>query len=104
MSQWIPRRAETLEILQLMGSYEPILLLAGDADDYGTRWTLHGQELPTAIGHYLRDAGFIAESGVTELGARTYLLTATGREFRDEGRQWWAGLSWFQRIRTRLFG
>ena len=36
----IPNRAETLNVLRLMGDYAPMLMLRGDADGYGDRWSV----------------------------------------------------------------
>jgi hypothetical protein len=87
-----------------MGDHEPILMLTGDADGYGTRWILGGQEVGPAIARYLMDEGFIADTGSTEFGARTLTLTASGTEFRTEGTRWWAGLSILQRLRALITG
>jgi hypothetical protein len=100
----IPNRADTLKILRLMGNHEPILMLAGDQDGYGTRWTLGGQQIEPAIARYLMEHGFIAEIHVTELGARVLALTALGLQFRQEGLHWWSQLNLVQRISATLFG
>ena len=104
MHHSIPSRAETLEILRMMGDFEPILMLASDGEGYGTRWTLHGQELPSPIVRYLLEEGCLAPDGITEMGARKLVLTAEGATFRDDGNQWWSELSVFQRIKIRLLG
>ena len=100
----IPKPAETLKVLRLMGAYEPILMLTGAEDGFGTRWTLHGQQVQPAIARYLMDAGFVAEGGRTEFGARKLALTDTGSRFRDEGVRWWAGLGLLQKLKITLFG
>ncbi|MBL8489035.1 MAG: hypothetical protein JNK22_18370 [Rhodocyclaceae bacterium] len=100
----VPRRAETLEVLRLMGEHEPILMLPGDEDGYGTRWTIHGMQVQPGIARYLMDAGYLAESGRTQLGARRLMLTESGRRFRAEGAAWWAGLGFVEKLRIRLFG
>ena len=41
-SSKIPRRAETLQVLRLIGERQPLLMLSGSDDGYGTRWTLGG--------------------------------------------------------------
>lgn len=100
----IPSRAETLEVLRLMGEHEPILMLTGDEDGYGTRWTIHGQQIQPGIARYLMDAGHIADSGATEFGARKLALTEAGAEFRSDGIRWWAGLNLLEKLRVRIFG
>jgi hypothetical protein len=100
----IPDRAETLKVLRLMGDHQPILMLCGDPDGYGTRWTLDGQQVQPAIARYLMAAGHIADSGATELGARKLALTATGTQFRKDGVLWWASLSLLQRLRITFLG
>jgi hypothetical protein len=104
MHHSIPSRAETLEILRMMGDFEPILMLASDGEGYGTRWTLHGQELPSPIVRYLMEQDCVADAGITEMGARKLALTPAGAVFRDEGTLWWSELSFLQRIKIRLFG
>lgn len=104
MTASIPGRAETLEVLRLMGDIEPILMLPGDKDGFGTRWMLRGEQVQPAIAGYLMAEGFVADSGPTELGARRLALTAAGAEFRQEGVRWWAGLKLFERTRIRFFG
>lgn len=100
----IPNRAETLKVLRLMGEHAPILMLTGSEDGYGTRWTLHGMQVQPAIARYLMDAGFIAESGRTEFGARKLVLTETGTRFRGVGVRWWSGLGVLQKLKVMLFG
>ena len=100
----IPNRVETLRVLRLMGDYEPLLMLAGSDDGYGTRWTLGGQQVQPAIARYLMEAGFVAEEGKTQFGARKLALTADGVRFRDNGVRWWAGLSFLQKLKVTIFG
>ncbi|HZV55498.1 MAG TPA: hypothetical protein VFF82_11210 [Rhodocyclaceae bacterium] len=100
----IPNRAYTLKVLRLMGDHEPILMLTGDADGYGTRWTLGGQQVEPAIARYLMDEAFIIEQGRTGFGAKRLVLTAAGVQFRNEGLLWWAGLNVLQRLRATIFG
>ena len=100
----IPGRAETLKVLWLMGDYAPILMLVGDADGYGARWTLHGQAVQPAIATYLMQSGFIADSGATEMGARKLALTESGVQFRKDGLLWWARLSLFQKAKITICG
>lgn len=99
----IPHRAETLEILRFVVS-EPILMLTGDDEGYGSRWTLGGQQIQPAIARYLMEAGFIAETGRTEFGARKLTLTPSGNLFREKGLIWWASLSLLEKIRVTLLG
>ena len=103
-SSAIPDRVETLRVLRLMGDYEPILMLAGSADGYGTRWTLSGQQVQPAIARYLMEAGYVVENGRTQLGARMLTLTADGANFRERGMAWWDGLNLFQKLKATLFG
>lgn len=100
----IPKRAETLQILSLMGEFEPILMLVGDDEGYGTRWLIAGQQIQPAIARYLMESGFIAERGKTEFGARKLALTDIGREFRDKGQRWWSGLNFLEKLKITLFG
>lgn len=100
----IPNPAETLKVLRFMGNHEPILMLTGSDDGFGTRWTLHGMQVQPAIARYLMDAGFLAENGKTEFGARKLALTETGTRFREEGVRWWAGLGMLQKLKITLFG
>jgi hypothetical protein len=103
-SSLIPNRVETLRVLRLMGDYEPILMLTGSDDGYGTRWTLGGQQVQPAIARYLIESGFVAENGKTQFGAKTLALTADGARFRERGVLWWAGLSIFQKLKITLLG
>lgn len=103
-SNLIPNRAETLKVLRLMGNHAPILMLAGDDDGYGTRWTLHGQQVQPAIARYLMKTGFVADSGPTEMGARRLGLTERGAKFRADGVEWWNSLSLFQKLKIMLLG
>ncbi|QLQ26191.1 MAG: hypothetical protein HZT41_16250 [Dechloromonas sp.] len=100
----IPHRVETLRVLRLMGEHAPILMLMGDDDGYGTRWTLGGQQVQPAIARYLMDAGYVVENGRTQFGARTLALTADGRDFRARGMVWWDSLSVFQKLKVTLLG
>jgi hypothetical protein len=100
----IPQRAETLQILRLISDYEPMLMLSGDDEGYGSRWTLSGQQVQPAIARYLMESGFVAEIGKTEFGARKLTLTATGSELREKGLRWWAGLNFLQKLKVTLFG
>jgi len=100
----IPNRADTLRVLRAMGDYEPIMMLAGSDDGYGSRWTLAGQQVQPAIARYLMEAGFVAERGRTDFGARCLALTPAGRDFRQRGIAWWRGLGWLEKVRAVLFG
>ena len=100
----IPSRAETLKVLRLMGDYEPILMLTGCDDGYGTRWTLDGQQVQPAIARYLMESGFVVEDGKTHFGARKLALTPDGMRFRDKGMRWWAELSFFEKLKVMIFG
>lgn len=100
----IPSRAETLKVLRLMGDYQPMLMLAGDTDGYGARWTIDGQQIQPAIATYLMKSGFIADVGATELGAKKLALTESGARFRTDGLEWWAGLSLLGKLKIVVFG
>mgnify|MGYP000940825853 CR=1 FL=1 len=100
----IPHRPETLQVLRMMGECNPMLMLVGDSDGYGTRWLIHGQQVQPAIASYLMRAGFIAESGTTEFGARKLALTRDGAKFRDSGLRWWSSLGPIERLKARVFG
>ena len=99
----IPHRAETLQVLRLIIN-EPILMLSGDDEGYGSRWTIGGQQVQPAIARYLMESGFVAEIGKTEFGARKLALTTTGNQCREKGLNWWSGLSLLQKIRVTLLG
>ena len=99
----IPHRAETLQVLRLIIN-EPILMLSGDDEGYGSRWTIGGQQVQPAIARYLMESGFVAEIGKTEFGARKLALTTTGNQFREKGLNWWRGLSLLQKMRGTLLG
>ena len=101
---FIPNRALTLDVLQLMGMHRPVMMLQGSDDGYGTRWVLDGQQVQPAIIKYLMDAGFVAETGTTEFGARTLTITDSGNSFREKGVIWWESLGFFQRLNIRFFG
>jgi hypothetical protein len=100
----IPNRADTLRVLRLISNSEPLLMLTGSDDGYGSRWTLSGQQVQPAIARYLMDAGYVAESGKTGFGARVLALTDDGLRFRENGNRWWAALGLFEKIRVMLFG
>lgn len=100
----IPDRAETLKVLRLLGPHRPMLMLKGDDDGYGTRWVVEGQQVQPAIASYLMAAGFVADVGATEFGARRLFLTESGLRFRENGLRWWSGLGWLERIKVMLFG
>lgn len=100
----IPGRSEILELMRLMGRYAPVIMLGGDNDGYGARWTLHGHEVQPGIARYLMEQGYLADSGATELGARRLVLTAAGIRFRDEGIAWWNSLGVFEKLKVRIFG
>jgi hypothetical protein len=100
----IPNRAETLKVLRLMSDSQPMLMLGGEADGYGARWTLDGSEVQPSIATYLTKSGFIGEVGTTEMGARQLALTAAGAQFRAEGLLWWAGLGVLEKIKVTLLG
>lgn len=102
-SSAIPGQAQTLQILRLLDQ-EPVLMLAGSADGFGTRWTLSGQEIPPAIAGFLMESGYLAETGKTDLGARILTLTEEGRIFRTNGLAWWATLSWLEKLKITLLG
>lgn len=103
LPETIPHRAETLQVLRFIAR-EPMLMLSGDDEGYGSRWTLGGQQIQPAIARYLMESGFIAETGRTEFGARKLTLTSSGDLFREKGLLWWASLSLFQKIRVTLLG
>lgn len=100
----IPNRAETLQVLRLMGGHGPMLMLSGSADGFGARWSLDGNPVQPAIARWLMQEGFIADTGATELGARILELTAAGVEFRRKGLLWWTGLGRFARLKVVIFG
>lgn len=100
----IPCRAQTLEVLRLMGNHRPLLMLTGDEDGYGARWLLDGQQVLPGIAKYLMAGGFIADHGATGFGARELTLTDSGQRLRDDGLRWWASLSLGQRLKITIFG
>jgi hypothetical protein len=100
----IPHRLDTLRVVRLMGRNQPILMLGQQANEYGTRWTLAGQQVEPAIASFLLEEGYIGPAGVTEFGARRLELTAAGREFREEGDRWWSNLGLLQKLKAALFG
>jgi hypothetical protein len=103
-SSKVPRRAETLQVLRLIGERQPLLMLVGSDDGFGTRWTLGGQQVQPGIARYLMEEGFVCERGRTEFGARCLLLTAAGVSFRDRGIAWWRGLSWWEKLGVVVLG
>jgi hypothetical protein len=100
----VPLRAETLQVLRLISDFEPLLLLRGDDDGYGSRWTLSGQQVQPAIAQFLMEFGFVADIGKTEFGAIKLALTEKGSEFREKGIVWWARLSFLEKMKIRVFG
>jgi hypothetical protein len=104
MNDEIPDRAGTLAVLRVLCEHEPVLMLSGDGEGYGTRWTVNGQQIQPVIARFLMHAGYIAESGVTEFGARKLVLTPEGLEFRKQGLLWWDNLGVFQRMKITIFG
>ena len=83
----IPNRAQTLEILRLMGRHRPLLMLLGDDDGYGTRWLLDGQEVPPGIAKYLMQAGLVADAGATELRSQDAVQHEAEQRQQDDGGQ-----------------
>ena len=100
----IPQRAETLQILRMMSEFEPMLMLTGDDEGYGSRWTLSGQQVQPAIARFLMEFGFIADIGKTEFGAIKLALTDKGSQFREKGVLWWSELNFMQKVKIRVFG
>jgi hypothetical protein len=100
----IPRRAETLQVLRLIAQHEPILMLRGADDGYGTRWTLSGQQVQPAIARFLMDRGFVVDSGATEFGAIRLTLSDAGIRFRENGVRWWTGLNFYQKLKVTILG
>lgn len=100
----IPTQAQTLEVLQLMGRNQPIIMLPGNDDGYGTRWLLDGQELLPVIAKFLMERGFVADTGATGFGARTLALTESGRRFLESGMLWWNDLGFFERLKITILG
>ncbi len=100
----IPQRAQTLQVLRLMGPFEPILMLTGDDEGYGSRWTLSGEQVQPAIARFLMESGFIASIGKTEFGAIKLALTEKGSEFRERGLAWWAKLNFLEKLKVTLLG
>jgi len=103
-TQSIPNRAQTLEVLRHMGTYRPLLMLPGYNDGYGTRWVIDGQQVLPGIAKYLMAAGYVADSGATEFGARQLLLTDSGKRFRASGIRWWQSLGFLERLGVRFLG
>lgn len=100
----IPDRAQTLKVLALMGRYTPMLMLSGDEDGYGARWSVDGHPVEPAIARFLMEANYIAETGTTEMGARQLTLTDSGARFSDEGLRWWSTLNLLQKLKIKLLG
>ena len=100
----IPNRAQTLDVLRLMGTHRPLLMLPAADDGFGTRWVIDGQQVPPGIAKYLMGAGFVADTGATEFGARMLALTDSGQRFRENGVLWWKSLGFLERLKITLFG
>lgn len=100
----IPWRAETLEVLRLVNDANPLLMIAGDADGFGDRWAFRGELIQPAIATFLIRFGYLQEIGRTDFGARKFVLTERGNSFRSEGLQWWASLSFLQRLKVVVLG
>ena len=96
-SRPIPYRAQTLDVLRLMGNFRPLLMLPGDDDGYGARWVLDGGQVLPAIAKYLIDGGFVAQTATTGFGARELTLTDSGQRLLDNGLRWWSSLGLLQR-------
>lgn len=103
-NEWIPNRAETLQVLRLMGDFDAILMLTGADDGYGTRWTLGGQQVQPAIARYLMNHGYIAAAGETEFRAVQLAITPSGKDFRERGLRWWQSLNFLERMKVRVLG
>ena len=100
----IPNRAQTLDVLRLMGTHRPLLMLPAAEDGFGTRWVLDGQQVQPGIAKYLMESGFVSDTGATEFGARTLALTDSGQRFRENGVLWWKSLGFLERLKVTLFG
>ena len=100
----VPYRAETIKVLSLMGKYAPILMLSGDADGYGARWSVQGHPVEPAIARYLMELKYVVDTGATEMGARRLALTESGAQFRKDGLRWWSELNLLQRLKVRIVG
>lgn len=100
----IPNRTETLKVLRLLGDYRPMLMLRGDSDGYGARWTIDGQQIQPAIATWLMQSNFIADSGATEMGARKLTLTESGVRFRADGLEWWTRLGLLEKLKIHILG
>ena len=100
----IPNRAQTLDVLRLMGAHRPLLMLPAADDGYGTRWVIDGQQVQPGIAKFLMESGFLADHGVTEFGARTLVLTDDGQRFRENGVLWWTSLSILERLKVTFLG
>ena len=73
-TNFIPTRAQTLDVLRHIGTHRPLLMLPGDDCGFGTLWVLDGQQVPPAIAKYLMRSGFVADAGATGFGALGELL------------------------------
>jgi len=100
----IPQRAETLQILRMISEFEPMLMLTGDDEGYGSRWTLSGQQVQPAIARFLMESGFIVKIGKTEFGAIKLSLSDKGSQFREKGVLWWSELNFMEKMKIRIFG
>lgn len=100
----IPHRAETLKVLRLMGTHAPIMMLRGEDNGFGCRWTLHGMQVQPAIAGWLMAQGYLVDTGATEMGARCLFLTPDGIEFRRKGLEWWAGLGIVGKLKVLVLG
>lgn len=103
-TNFIPTRAQTLEVLRHIGTHRPLLMLPGDDHGFGTLWVLDGQQVPPVIAKYLMRSGFVADAGTTGFGARMLTLTDSGKHFRDNGVRWWKNLGFFQRLKITILG
>lgn len=100
----VPHPAHTLDVLLMMGSFRPIMMLPGANDGGGARWLIDGQPIQPAIVKFLMAYGFVAETGITEFGARKLTITGSGQRFREKGVNWWNQLGLVQQLKIRLFG
>ena len=100
----VPNRAETIKVLSLMGNYAPILMLRGDGDGYGARWSVQGHPVEPAIARYLMELKYVVDTGATEMGARRLALTEAGVQFRKDGLRWWSELNLWQKLKIRIVG
>jgi len=100
----VPDPAETIKVLSLMGNFAPMLMLRGDADGYGARWSVQGHPVEPAIARYLMELEYVVDAGATEMGARRLTLTESGVRNRTDGMRWWSDLSRWQKLKVRIFG